>query len=87
MCVFLFCLEKNKWAQANLDKRWRTGDPKCWEEDVPIEPSAGGSGGGKGSAAAAGTGAAGAPGGGAGGKKAGGEAAPKIYIIEPKEKK
>lgn len=59
--------------QANLDKRWRTGEAKCWEEDVAIEHN-----GHENHATAA---ASAAP---AAGK---GKGQPKIYIIEPKEKK
>lgn len=72
--------------QANLDMRWRTGDAKCWEEDVPIEPN-----GDSGKAAATTIAAPPAP---PRAAATGGPVVikspkekPKIYIIEPKEKK
>ena len=65
--------------QASLEKRWRTGEAKCWEEDVPIEHNGNGDNHATGSApAAAGAAVKG---------KGKDEKQPKIYIIEPKNKK
>lgn len=81
----MFCFTTNRplsplLPQANLDRRWRTGDPKCWEEDVPADPNDGGA-----APAASATAPPSPPP--AEGAAAVKEKAPKIYIIEPQDKK